>query len=344
MSNTITYKEVLELDNYILIDVRTPKEFAREPIIGAINIPVLLDDERVTVGTTYVQQSKELAKEIGINCISKRLPEIFKQVQELSKKYRRLVFYCARGGMRSGSMSALFGSLGYRVSKLEGGYKAYRDYIAKNTPLANEGFKYIVLHGRTGIGKTKILSKLEELGYPVMDLEKMADHKGSFFGNLCEKRQQSQKRFESEIFHFLLNNKKGYILAESESKRIGDAYIPESVYDSLVSGYHLMADTTLEHRIEVLMEDYANASKEELKTSLTKVGRYVSKKNLAKYMELLENDKLVELATDLVKEYYDPLYQKSIDKYMFNEHIFYSTTDEGVEKVIEFLKAHGFEK
>lgn len=170
MSNTITYKEVLELDNYILIDVRTPKEFAREPIIGAINIPVLLDDERVTVGTTYVQQSKELAKEIGINCISKRLPEIFKQVQELSKKYRRLVFYCARGGMRSGSMSALFGSLGYRVSKLEGGYKAYREYIAKNTPIANEGFKYIVLHGRTGIGKTKILNKLEELGYPVMDL------------------------------------------------------------------------------------------------------------------------------------------------------------------------------
>lgn len=92
------------------------------------------------------------------------------------------------------------------------------------------------------------------------------------------------------------------------------------------------------------MEDYANASKEELKTSLTKVGRYVSKKNLAKYIELLENNQLVELATDLVKEYYDPLYQKSIDKYMFNEHIFYSTTDEGVEKVIEFLKAHGFEE
>lgn len=341
--NIITYKEVLELDNYILIDVRTPKEFVKEPIIGAVNIPVLLDEERVAVGTAYVQQSKELAKELGINFISKRLPEIFKQVQELSKKYRRLIFFCARGGMRSGSMASLFGSLGYRVSKLEGGYKSYREYIAHTTPIVNQGFKYIVLHGRTGIGKTKILNKLEELGYPVMDLEKMADHKGSFFGNLCEKRQQSQKRFESEIFHFLLNNKKNYILAESESKRIGDAYIPESVYESLVSGYHLMADTTLEHRIEVLMKDYSNASKDELKNALSKVGRYISKKNLAKYMDLLENNQLVELATDLVKEYYDPLYQKSIDKYMFNEHIFYSSTDEGVQKVIEFLKLHNFE-
>ncbi|MDO4588984.1 MAG: tRNA 2-selenouridine(34) synthase MnmH [Fusobacterium sp.] len=341
--NIITYKEVLELDNYILIDVRTPKEFVKEPIVGAVNIPVLLDEERVIVGTTYVQQSKELAKELGINFISKRLPEIFKQVQELSKKYRRLIFFCARGGMRSGSMASLFSSLGYRASKLEGGYKAYREYIAHTTPEVNKDFKYIVLHGRTGIGKTKILNRLEELGYPVMDLEKMADHKGSFFGNLCEKRQQSQKRFESEIFHFLLNNKKNYILAESESKRIGDAYIPESVYESLVSGYHLMADTTLEHRIEVLMEDYADASKEELKASLMKVGRYVSKKNLAKYMELLEKNQLTELATDLVKEYYDPLYQKSIDKYMFNEHIFYSSTEEGVQKVIEFLKLHNFE-
>lgn len=344
MNGTITYKEFLELNDSILIDVRTPKEFEREPIPGSVNIPVLLDDERVAVGTAYVQQSKELAKELGIKYISQRLPEIFKMVQELSRKYKKLIFFCARGGMRSGSMYALFSSLGYKCLKLEGGYRSYRDYIIKNIPILNSGLRYIVLHGRTGIGKTKILNKLEELGYPIMDLEKMADHKGSFFGSLCEKRAQSQKRFESELFQFLLNNKSKYIIAESESKRIGNVYIPDSIYNSLVSGYHLMADTTFEHRIEVLMEDYSGASIEELKECLEKIGRYIPKKKLVEYTEILEAGKISELAGIIAKEYYDPLYQKSIDKYEFNEHIFYSNTEEGVEKVIEFLKQNNFKK
>ena len=342
MSNTITYKEFLELNNCILIDVRTPKEFKTEPIPGAVNIPVLLDEERAAVGTAYVQQSKELAKELGIKYISQRLPEIFKQVQELAGKYKKLVFFCARGGMRSGSMSSLFSSLGCKCLKLEGGYKSYRDFIIKNIPDLNDGIKYVVLHGRTGIGKTKILNRLEELGYPVMDLEKMADHKGSFFGSLCEKRKQSQKRFESEVFQFLLKNKSSYVIAESESKRIGDVYVPDSVYNSLVSGYHLMADTTLEHRVEVLMEDYSDASSDELRDCLQKVGRYIPKKKLAEYMEMLDAGKIAELAGIIAVEYYDPLYQKSIDKYEFNQHIFYSTTEEGVEKVIKFLEENGF--
>lgn len=344
MSNTITYKEFLEMNNYILIDVRTPKEFKTEPIPGSINIPVLLDEERVAVGTAYVQQSKELAKELGVKYISQRLPEIFKQVQELSGKYKKLVFFCARGGMRSGTISSLFASLGYKCLKLEGGYKSYRDFVIKNIPVVNEGVRYVVLHGRTGIGKTKILNKLEKLGYPVMDLEKMADHKGSFFGSLCEKRKQSQKRFESEVFQFLLKNKNSYVIAESESKRIGDVYVPESVYASLVSGYHLMADTTLEHRVEVLMEDYSEASKDELRECLKKIGRYIPKKKLTEYIEMLDADKIAELAGIVAVEYYDPLYQKSIDKYEFNQHIFYSTTEEGVEQVIKFLKENGFEK
>ena len=182
--NTITYRELLEMDNYVLVDVRTPKEFESEPIPNAVNIPVLLDEERAAVGTAYVQQSKELAKELGVNFISKRLPEIFKQVQELSSKNRRIVFFCARGGMRSGTMCSLFQALGYKCMKLEGGYKAYREFVYKSIPVLNEKFKYVIIHGRTGIGKTKILAKLQEMGYPVLNLEKIADHKGSHFGAL----------------------------------------------------------------------------------------------------------------------------------------------------------------
>ena len=157
--NIISFEDFLKEENAILIDVRTPKEFLLEKIPNSVNIPVLLDEERVAVGTTYVQRSKESAKKMGIEFISKRLPEIFEQVQELSKKYSKLVFMCARGGMRSSSITSLFGSLGYKVAKLEGGYKAYRDFILNNLPIENEKFKYIVIHGRTGVGKTKILNK-----------------------------------------------------------------------------------------------------------------------------------------------------------------------------------------
>ncbi len=201
--NTIAYSELLKLDNYTLVDVRTPKEFESEPIPNAVNIPVLLNDERAIVGTAYVQQSKEIAKELGINFISKRLPEIFKQVQGLSSKNKKIVFFCARGGMRSGTMCSLFQALGYKCMKLEGGYKAYREFVYKSIPVLNEKFKYVIIHGRTGIGKTKILAKLHEMGYPVLNLEKIADHKGSHFGAIGEKRKQSQKDLKQNFMNFL---------------------------------------------------------------------------------------------------------------------------------------------
>ena len=207
----ISFEEVLKLKNYILIDARSPKEFLEQGIPGAVNIPALLDDERAEVGTAYVKQSKEKAKEIGIQRISKRLPEIFKNINELSKKYDRLIFYCSRGGMRSGSLEVLFNTLGFKTMKLQGGYKSYRQYILENIHEINKNKEYIVLHGRTGEGKTKILKKLEERGYSVLNLEKMADHKGSFFGGVCETREQSQKRFDGEIFDRLIKDTKGYV-------------------------------------------------------------------------------------------------------------------------------------
>ena len=108
---TINYEDLYKLKSYILIDARSPKEFLDSPIPGAVNIPALLDDERVEVGTAYVRESTERAKEIGIEKISKRLPEIFREINDLSKKYDKLVFYCARGGMRSSSLEAIFYAL-----------------------------------------------------------------------------------------------------------------------------------------------------------------------------------------------------------------------------------------
>lgn len=339
---TIKYEDLHKLKSYILIDARSPKEFMDSPIPGAVNIPALLDDERVEVGTAYVRVSTERAKEIGIEKISKRLPEIFKEINDLSKKYDKLVFYCARGGMRSSSLEAIFYALKYKTLKLEGGYKAYRNYIMDRLPEENKEVKYVVLHGRTGVGKTKILEKLSEKGYSVMDLEKMADHKGSFFGGLCEKKKQSQKRLESEIYEKISDEKTKYVIVESESKRIGDIYLPEEVYSSILNGCHLLVDTSMENRVKIIMEDYASASKEELKSCLDKVGRYISKERYEEYSNLLEDGKLDKLSEILMEKYYDPLYDQSINKYDYEDEIFYKTIDEAADRVAEYLVKKGF--
>lgn len=335
--NLVSFENFLKEKNAILIDVRTPKEFELDKVPNSVNIPVLLDEERVLVGTTYVQESKEKAKKLGVEFISKRLPEIFEQIQELSKKYSKLVFMCARGGMRSSSITSLFGSLGYKVAKLEGGYKAYRDFIIANIPQLNQNFKYIVVHGRTGVGKTKILNKMIDLGVSVLDLERIAAHKGSFFGALGEKLPQSQKRFDGEIFEFLRTCKTKYIVVESESKRIGNVYIPESVYSSMTAGQHLFIDTNIPNRLDVLLEDYTNVSENELEECIMKVARYVSKEKTANYLQLLHEKKLRELGEILIKQYYDPLYEVSIDKHKFELSLYYTDMDECAKQLSNYF-------
>ncbi|MCQ8212610.1 tRNA 2-selenouridine(34) synthase MnmH [Cetobacterium somerae] len=335
----VKYEDLLKEKNYTLIDVRTPKEFKEEPIPGAINIPLLLDEERIDVGTAYKQVSPEKAKELGVEAIAKRLPDIFREVQKHAKG--RLAFYCARGGMRSGSMAALFEALGYTTWKLDGGYRAYRQYILDNVKTYNKDVKYIVLHGKTGIGKTKILQKLEKKGYSVLDLEKIANHKGSFFGGVCEKEEQSQKKFDSLIFDYFYKNKPDYVIAESESKRIGNVYVPEDVFQSLRAGIHLSLETPIKHRVEIIRDDYAGASIDELQACLDKVSRYIGKDKYQEYSNMLKENKIDELSEVLMIEYYDPLYQKSIDKYVYDSEIFYETLDEGVEKVVRYLNEKG---
>jgi tRNA 2-selenouridine synthase len=339
----ITYEELFREKNCILIDVRTPKEFAEETIPGSVNIPVLLDEERIEVGTAYKQVSKEKAKKLGIEFISKRLPEIFDKINELDKKHKKIVFVCARGGMRSSTMTALFSSLGYKCMKLAEGYKGYRNFITKDLPRVNIGIEYIVVHGKTGVGKTKVLQQLEDRGYSVLDLEKYADHKGSIFGAIGEGRKQSQKRFESLIYEHLRNNDHKYLLVESESKRIGDVYLPDTISDSMKKGKHIFMETSLEHRVKIIMEDYAEASEEEILKCVTFLKKYIGHEKTESYSEMAKNNNYQQLSRELMEDYYDPLYNKSIKKWDFEDTINYESIEEGVEGVITFLNNSGYE-
>ncbi len=335
----LSYEKFLREKSAILIDVRTPKEFEAEPIPGAINIPILSDEERVVVGTAYKQQSPEEAKRLGINYISTKLPNLFEEINELSKKYKKLVFYCARGGMRSSSVTSLFSSLGYKVCKLEGGYKSFRKYVGENIDKLNKDIKYIVVHGKTGIGKTKVLQGLEDKGYSVLDLEKFADHKGSFYGALCERREQSQKRFEAEVFEHLKDREYDYFLVESESKRIGNVYVPESIFKSMSEGYHILLETSLDHRVQIIMEDYSKAPIEEMLACTTKLRRYLKEEDVLKYENMLKEKRFEEFSRSIMEEYYDPLYQKSINKYEYDSTVNYESIGEAVEKIEKFIES-----
>jgi len=333
----LSYERFLKEKSAILIDVRSPREFESEPIPGAVNVPILDNEERAAVGTAYKQVSPEEAKRMGMNYISKKLPQMFEEINDLSKKYKKLVFYCARGGMRSSSVVSLFSALGYKASKLDGGYKSYRQHVAKEIPLLNEGIKYVVLHGRTGIGKTKVLQRLEERGYSVLDLEKFADHKGSFYGALCEAREQSQKRFESEVLEHIRTREYDYFLVESESKRIGNVYVPESIFKSMTDGYHVLLETSMDHRVDIIMDDYAKAPVEEMLACTTKLRRYLKEEDVVRYEEMLKNKDFSLFSRSIMEEYYDPLYQKSINKYDFDGTVYYEDLDTAVEGVIDFL-------
>ena len=186
-------------ESFILIDVRSPSEFASETIPGAINIPIFDDEERKSVGTTYVQQSTDEAKKMGMIAASKKLPAIYEQISELDEKYDKLILFCARGGFRSSSLVSLFMTVGVNVFKLDKGYKGYRGFINENLPKVIDGVKFVVLYGNTGTGKTDILKFLEEKGQDVLDLETCANHRGSTLGSVGLGNQSSQKMFESLI-------------------------------------------------------------------------------------------------------------------------------------------------
>lgn len=340
MIKTIEYKDIIkDPEDYILIDVRTPKEFKEATIPGACNIPVLTDEDREKIGYVYVNESVEKAKRMGVEATSKRLLEIYDNISKIYKKHSKLVFFCAKGGMRSGSVSSLINSLGFSSYKLKGGYKGYREYINRELPAINENLKYIVLHGKTGIGKTEILKKLKEKGYDTLDLEFAANHRGSLLGSVGLGESRSQKAFESIIYEQFRARKSNYIFVEGESKRIGNIIIPGFIYDSMKKGVHLYLDSTIEFRVDNLLSEYTtpeNADKEIL-DALDKMARYISDKNICSYKELIKEKKYEEVSKELMIKYYDPMYSNSMKKHEYVGNIFINSIEEATNAIIKWF-------
>lgn len=323
----ISYQESLNLKNSIYIDARTKEEYNEATIPGALNIELLDHEERKIIGTIYNNKNSKKAKLKGVELVSPKIPDLVKKVNHLDKKYDNLIIFCSRGGLRSKSLAEFSDLAGIEVYRLESGYKGYRHYIIDK--LENYDFKgrISVLHGNTGVGKTYILKEMEKMGAAIIDLEGIANHRGSAFGSIGLEQPYNQKYFDSLLWEELKKKDKinGIIFVEAESRRVGHSVIPDFFHKKMKSGEDLLINASMEKRVDNIYLEYikdieSNQEKfiERVLESLTAIKKYIIKKagkdSYLRLLELAKNAEFKELTKILLEEYYDPMYEHSQNK------------------------------
>lgn len=299
-------EEFLEQGNdYPIIDVRTPAEFEQGHIPGAFNIPIFSNEERVIIGTLYKKKGKEEAVEKGLEFVGPKMAGFVRKAKKLAGNKKRILVHCWRGGMRSGSMAWLFETAGLEVAVLAGGYKAYRNLVLSEI---DKPRRYVILSGMTGTGKTELLHVLHENGSQIIDLEGLANHKGSAFGAIGEDPQPTTEQFANNLYvvmSALDPDKPTWI--EDECRSIGRVFVPDELYVKMKIAPRVLILLSREVRIRRLVQDYGGFPIEELKASIEKIkkrlGGLKTKEALA---ALDEND--LSVAADISLAYYDKAY------------------------------------
>jgi len=291
--------------DYTFVDVRAPIEFKEDHIPGAINIPLLSDEERAIVGTLYKKQGKETAVDKGLEFISPKLPEMIKKY----KKLNNIIIYCFRGGMRSNSIASLLNSMEMKVEVLSNGYKNYRRFVRESLRDYKFNFQLYILYGLTGSGKTEILQDLNN----AVDLEGLAQHRGSVFGDINLK-PKSQKMFESLFLKRMFELKGKIIFTEGESRKIGKVQIPLFFWKEMQKGKKIKVINTIEERVERIYKEYCNKIDIDIFSSkLDMIVKYLGKKKVSDLKNLLKENKLKEFIKILLLDYYDKLYAHTIN-------------------------------
>jgi tRNA 2-selenouridine synthase len=319
LPNLISIEEALKLKNILFIDVRSPSEFNNATIPKAINIPILDDMERAVIGKIYNQEKHDQATLTGLDYVSTKLPNIYRIIKEYASKYSKLIIFCWRGGMRSNSICTFINMLNIKNAyQLIGGYKAYRKFLIDFINKETHSYRFIMLHGLTGVGKTAILDKLQSLGKPVLNLERLAKNSGSVFGEIAFiEKMPTQKMFDSYVFDVIYNSLQKNIFIESESKKIGDIQIIDPLYKQMLNGYHVLIETTLENRINRILADYMPTLKKEngkIKESLNRLRQRLGNKVINDLLKKIEEEKYIDVIRYLMVFYYDPLYQYSLNQ------------------------------
>ncbi len=303
---------------HAVIDARSPAEFTDDHLPGAVNWPVLDDDERREVGTEHKQVSPFDAKKIGAAMVATRIGDLLQaHVQDKPRDWLPLV-YCWRGGKRSGTLAWFLDQIGFRTTLVQGGYKAFREQVREQLETLPLTFAYVVIAGRTGSGKTRLLQALSEVGAQVLDLEGLAKHRGSVLGGLPHEPQPTQKAFETQVWTALSAfDPSRPVYVESESRKIGQRQVPTALLERMrSSGRVVMVSMPDAARIQLLVEEYGFFSEqlERFCGHLDTLVELRGRATVAQWQALAREGRWAEVFGALMREHYDPLYLKSIGR------------------------------
>jgi tRNA 2-selenouridine synthase len=300
-----------------VIDARSEDEHAEDRLPGALNWPSLTNEERKLVGTEYKQVSPFVAQKRGAALVARNIARhIEREVLDKPKDWKPLV-YCWRGGKRSGSLALVLGQIGFRVHLLEGGYKEYRRAVIAALEQEPQRFQYRVVCGPTGSGKSRLLQTLAAQGAQVLDLEQLANHRGSVLGLVPGSPQPGQKQFESRLWDQLRRfDPARPVFIESESKKVGDLRVPERLIECMRAAPCIRLELPHENRVKLLLQDYdffvtdTDAFCERLDALRVLRGKEVVKA----WQDAARAGRTEDVVRELLLRHYDPIYLQSIER------------------------------
>ena len=300
-----------------VIDTRSPAEFALDHIPGAINCPVLDNDERILIGTLYKQESPFTAKKRGAALVAKNIARHLEtHFMDMPREWRPLI-YCWRGGERSGAFTHILQRIGWKAVQLDGGYQGFRRQVIAELDAAAKQCSFRVICGMTGSGKTRVLHELKLQGEQVLDLEGLANHRGSVLGGDPLEPQPAQKAFETRLWNALRSMDSARIIyVESESKKVGGVHVPDALMERIRDGECIEVRASNATRVAWLMREYQHflTDTPALESKLHMLNARYGKETISAWCQQAREGRFTDLVNDLLVAHYDPSYQSSIKR------------------------------
>lgn len=320
-----------------VVDVRSPGEFDRGAVPGAVNLPLFDNAERAEIGVLYKHMGRGEAVHQGLRLIGSRLDKFVGGFEPF--RDRRLLVYCARGGMRSASVASLLDALGFDAMRLQGGYKAYRNHVLAELDRRVPP-RAIVVHGQTGVGKTRLLERLPN----VLDLEAAAQHRSSLFGAV-NKAPRTQQGFEAHLLENLQAlDPARPVFVEGESRKVGDAVIPQRLFRAMKAATCVLVTAPLELRVQRIIAEYDRPgpqTRQQLEASLQALAPLVGKARVAELTAHLRRGDLAAVVRPLLTDYYDPRYRHAMRHYRYALEVSAEDLDAAAETLRRFAEEDG---
>ena len=316
------------------IDVRCPREYKKGHYSNAINIPIFSDGEYQKLGETYRKDGETVASQLGYKYALNSKSRILGSIKELHEN--NFIIYCARGGMRSKGFQAIVNQEGYKTARIQRGYKEIREHVLNSF---KEKRTIVLIAGSTGTGKTTIINEMKQCGHNIIDLEKLAKHRGSAFGDLGIAEQASQQQFENDLSYFWTQTDPDRdVFIESESRKIGKVSIPEEIWAQMIKALYLKIDMGIDRRVENLVKDYGEYPKIDLEIRIRQISRKLGGQNVKTAIDLLGSNNLHDLCKFLLENYYDKMYRVAYNRRNSKKEEI-KVVDETNKQVIETILA-----